>query len=163
MSEFMALGITIVDSFLTHHGCTMQQETVNEFIHKLADEILECDLTTRHQRTSTAWNGFDLPKPKRPTNVIHLTPQKKLRPHPTTPTGQRTKVTHVHRCGVGFVASTRVHRHAPDVTMRWLCVTPNIEGIALTHIVPPTMKVNSIQTCVFSSDTTNGTLQFGQL
>ena len=85
--NFMALGMTFVDSYLAHRGCTMQQEIFNKFIHKLADEFLECDLTTHHQRSATLWGGFESPKPKRSTNVIHLTPQKKLRPHPTTPTG----------------------------------------------------------------------------
>ena len=53
------MSMIIVDSFLVCKGCTGVKETFNEFIHKLADELLECNLTTRHQHLMSACNGFE--------------------------------------------------------------------------------------------------------
>ena len=71
-----ALSVIVVDSFLACKGCTGVQETFNEFTHKLADELLEHNLTPKHQHLTSVHNGFEFPTSKCPTNVPHLTPQK---------------------------------------------------------------------------------------
>ena len=83
-------SMCVVDSFLAYRGCTLCEETFNEFICKLAEEMIDYEMTTRHQRASTAFNGWESPRPKRMSGV-QLTPQKKLRPNPTTPSGKENK------------------------------------------------------------------------
>ena len=42
MSTFSIVSMIVVDSFLACKGCTGLQETFDEFIHKLDDELMEC-------------------------------------------------------------------------------------------------------------------------
>ena len=86
-------SMVVVDSFLAHKGCTGVEESFNEFIHKLADEMIDCQKTTRHQRAITVHNGFEAPRQKRSPvrSIVHLTPNKRLCPAPTTPTGRDNK------------------------------------------------------------------------
>ena len=85
------LSIVAVDSFLAYKGCTGSEESVNVFIHKLADELIEFERTTRFQRTTTAFGAYSATKKRKPDNIVHLTPTKKLRPTPLSPSGKENK------------------------------------------------------------------------
>ena len=52
------------------------------FIHKLADKLIEFEQTTRFQRTTTAFGAYSATKKRKPHNIVHLTPIKKLCPTP---------------------------------------------------------------------------------
>ena len=84
----------VVDSYLVWRACTNHHGTTfNEYIHGLADELIEYELTTRQQRSASAFGAFQSPNPnnKRGPPILHLTPQKKLRPQPCTPAGNTNK------------------------------------------------------------------------
>ena len=51
------LSMCVVDAFYVYRGCRENEETFNEFVHKMADEMIEYGLTTRYQR-ATANFGF---------------------------------------------------------------------------------------------------------
>ena len=40
----------VVGSFFAHKGCTLVEELLNDVLHKMADEMLQCHLTAQHQR-----------------------------------------------------------------------------------------------------------------
>ena len=86
-------SMIVVDSFLVYKGCTGVAECFNEYVHKLADEMIDYHKTTRHQRAITAYNGYETPRKKRsPLGcIVHLTPNKRLRPASTTPSGRENK------------------------------------------------------------------------
>lgn len=87
-------GMIVVDSYLARKECTGDEESFNDFIHKVADEMIDYDLTTRHQRETAGFQGYDTPMKRcasESSAVIHLTPNKKMRPNPTTPTGRFNK------------------------------------------------------------------------
>ena len=71
-----------------YKGCTAADETPHIFISKLADELVDFEQTTRYQRTSLSFSA-DVTTPRKcKDGVTHLTPTKKLKPKPTTPSGK---------------------------------------------------------------------------
>lgn len=60
-----------VDSFLAHKGCTGSKESFNVKIHKLADEHIKFERTTRFQMTTTAFGAFSATK-RRSDHIVQI-------------------------------------------------------------------------------------------
>ena len=86
-------GVIVVDSCLAAEECTGDEEPFGDFTHASADEMIDCDLTTRRQREAARFEGCENTSVKRAADsaVVHLTPDKKMRPLPTTPSGGRNR------------------------------------------------------------------------
>ena len=69
------------------------QECFNKFVHELADEMIDCEKTTRHQQAIAAHNGCETPckKCSPVSSIVHHTPNKRLCPASTTPSGKENK------------------------------------------------------------------------
>ena len=76
-------GMLVVDAYLMYRGCTQEEspQTMNEFIHKLADELIDWRQTTRAQRTAYHFHRLESPpSKKRSIEVVHLSPTKRMKP-----------------------------------------------------------------------------------
>jgi len=81
--NFSIEGMIVVDAYLAYIGCTQSdvdkrgRETFDEFIHKLADEMIEWDNPSR--RSSSFVTPGKRNAPHKSADVVHLTPTKKMR------------------------------------------------------------------------------------
>ena len=78
-------GMLVMDAYLMYIGCTQpdaeEKESMNEFIHKLADELIDWRTTTRAQRGAYHFHRVDSPPLKRRSvDLVHQTPTKKIKP-----------------------------------------------------------------------------------
>ena len=76
-------------------GCTQpyetQPETMNEFVHKLADELIDWRITTRAQRSAYQFRLDSPPTRNRSIDIVHLMPTKRFAPTPTSnPSSERS-------------------------------------------------------------------------
>jgi hypothetical protein len=86
--NFTIEAMIVVDAYLAYIGATQphlpqrEKETFNEFIHKLADEMIEWQDTTRQARAAS----FFSPRKRTATQagLIYLTPTKRRRPKPSS-------------------------------------------------------------------------------
>ena len=103
------LSVCIVDAFYVYRGCRELEETFNEFVHKLADEMIEYGLTTRYQRATANFGfGSAAESSKRArSSIVRLTPQKKRR----TP----------DKLGSGNSRKQRWCSSCKDYKTTWLC------------------------------------------
>lgn len=77
-----------VDAYFSYIQCTQpfaapdKRDSMNEFICKLADEMIKWDGTTRSQRASYSFNVESPPSSckRPPIDVNHLTPTKRYKP-----------------------------------------------------------------------------------
>ena len=104
----------VVNSFFACEGCTLIEESFNDIIHKLANEMLECHFAARHQRALGAFNGFESPTIGRQSNVIHLAPQKKPHPNPATPDGREKMISPV------AVVVSGLWKEEDSLVLQWL-------------------------------------------
>ena len=78
------LSVCFVETFKVYKGCTESEEDFNEFVHKLADEMIDYGYTTRFQRSVVNFGFGSTPEPslkRTSTNasIVRLTPQKRPR------------------------------------------------------------------------------------
>jgi hypothetical protein len=76
----------VIDAYLTYIACTQHhleqrdRESFDEFIHKLSDELIDWRKNARDTRSTAAAIFSPSKRPAPPSSdVVHLTPTKKLR------------------------------------------------------------------------------------
>ena len=77
------LSVCVVDTYKVYKGCTEVEENFNEFVCKLADEMIDYGYTTRFQRSVVNFGFGCTPEPSRKraesSSLVRLTPQKRPR------------------------------------------------------------------------------------
>ena len=75
------ISVTVIDAHLLHCECALDGETFNEFTHYLANDLIECGVTTSSQRQFLSCHPLETPQgPKRrwtPNSAMQQTPTKK--------------------------------------------------------------------------------------
>lgn len=126
------MGMITVDAYLAYIGCTQpaaeqdNRETFNEFIHKLADEMIEWGKTMRHQRAQYIMLNETPPSRRKRagSNVVHLTPSLRTKPR----LDPKSPVPKVH----GNSRTSGYCRVCKSARTVWLCSHCNKE-VPLCH------------------------------
>jgi hypothetical protein len=92
------LSMIIVDTYLAHKHCTGSEESPNLFFHKLAEEMINYEHTTRRQKSMLKDMEEEVAQARLVGRSMRQTPTKRMHPVPTSSRKVSSGQKHQAKC-----------------------------------------------------------------